>query len=90
MYLHRNLSGKYRVSPISGGGTHFDDLKKETDHTYKNGIYIFWEEPRYVSLVESDAELSDFYFANGSLSGKYFELLSYLSDDKKTAMHWNI
>lgn len=83
-YLHRNISGKYRVSPISGNDNCFEDLKRQSNFSYQNGIYIYWGSPRLISLIETDADLGDFYFANGSFSGKKFELLSYASDNKRT------
>jgi hypothetical protein len=83
VYLHRNLSGKYRVSPIAGDPALFEALKRESTHVLQNGIYVHWDIPRPVSLVESDPEITDFYLANGSFSGKRYELLSYSTDDKK-------
>lgn len=82
VFLHRNLSGKYRVSAISEDAAPFEFLKKEAIHTFPNGVYIFFGTPRLVPLLRSDAELQDFFFANGGLSGKRFELLSYFTDDK--------
>jgi len=82
-YLHRNLSGKYRVSVISGEPSFFEHLKRESTHVLQNGIYVYWDSHRIVTLAESDPDLSDFYFANGSFSGKKYELLSYSTDNKK-------
>ena len=82
VFLHRNLSGKYRVSAISQDTAPFDFLKKKSIHTFPNGVYIFFGTPRLVPLLISDAELQDFFFANGGLSGRRFELLSYSTDDK--------
>lgn len=42
-----------------------------------NGIYIFLRTPRIVPLIQSDPELKDFFFANGGMTGKRFEMLSY-------------
>lgn len=82
-YLYRNISGKYRVSEICDTGGVFDYLKKETRHSLPNGVYLFLgNAPRLVPLIQSDAELRDFYFANGKFNGKRFELLSYVTDDK--------
>lgn len=81
-YLYRNLSGKYRVSPITDNVAAFDYLKKENDHALHNGVYLFISSPRYVPLVQSDPELQDFLFANGGMTGKRFELLSYCTDNK--------
>lgn len=82
-YIQRNLSGKYRVSLISESSNDFDHLRRESTHLLQNGVYINWDIPRFVSLIESDPDLTDFYFANGSFSGKKYELLSYLTDNKK-------
>ncbi len=81
-YLHRNYSGKYRVSNITQAGTQFEHLKKDATVSLPNGIYIYFDKPRLVSLLQSNAELQDFYFANGSLTNKCFELISYFTDDK--------
>ena len=62
-YLYRNLSGKYRVSAITSNVAVFDFLKKENDHTFQNGVYIFLGSPRFVPLIQSDPELKDFLFA---------------------------
>lgn len=81
-YLYRNLNGKYRVSPITDDVTPFDLLKKGRDHSFPNGVYLHLGAPYLVPLIASDPELQDFFFANGGLSGKRFELLSYFTDDK--------
>lgn len=86
VFLYRNLNGKYRVSAISKGNTApFDFLKREKDHSYKNGIYCFTDSIRRVELLYSDPELTNYYFPNGSFSdkNKEFEALSYIDDQKK-------
>jgi hypothetical protein len=80
-YLHRNLSGKYRVTPLSSDVTPFQHLKKVTDKTFPNGIYVQYSEPRRVELLQSDADLSDLYLPNGGFGPKKYELLSYLSGE---------
>ena len=82
-YLHRNLSGKFRVSPITEESADFSFLKQAQDHQFQNGVYLFMGAPRQILLMHSDPELRDFFFANGGLTGKKFEMLSYYSDDKK-------
>ena len=84
VYLYRNLSGKYRVSPIGNATKYFDHLKKEKNYTYKNGIYIWWSKPRYIPFISSDPELSDFFIANGSFGKEHYELLSYNTDNRQT------
>lgn len=81
-YLHRNLSGKYRVSAITPEVAPFDFLKHRQDIQFPDGVYIFFGTPRRVPLIQSDPELHDFYFANGGLKAKTYELLSYNTDDK--------
>ena len=80
-YLHRNLSGKYRVSPITKG-TEFNYLKLSNDIQLEDGVYVFFDAPKCVRLIQSDSELQDFYFPNGSLKNHTYELISYASSDR--------
>lgn len=83
VHLHRNFSGKYRVSSICGDPTPFNYLKSDAGHSLQNGIYISWGgDPRRVSLMQTTQELQDFYFANGNFSARKFEFLSYYSGDR--------
>lgn len=90
VYLHRNLSGKYRVSSVSGDPSPFEYLKRESTHVLQNGIYIYWDCPRVVSLTESDPDLTDFYFANGSFSGKNTNYSLILPTTRNTATRKHI
>ncbi|AEG70763.1 NB-ARC domain-containing protein [Ralstonia solanacearum] len=85
-HLHRNYSGKYRVLPISTDLSHdsspFEFLKRESHHSLPNGIYVYLGDFRRVPLISAGPELRDFFFANGGLGSKKFEMLSYLTDDK--------
>jgi hypothetical protein len=82
-YLYRNLSGTYRVTPITEGVDAFDELKKVSDKSYPDGVYLFAGSPRLVSFLESDADLTDFFFPNGSFGKRTYECLSYATDNKK-------
>lgn len=82
-HLYRNLNGKFRVSPITENVTDFGFLKQAQDRQFPNGVYLFMGAPRQILLMGSDAELRDFFFANGGMTGKKFEMLSYYSDDKR-------
>lgn len=82
-YLYKNLSGKYRVSSIGSNSGKFDFLKKEKNHNYENGIYIYFGRPKKIPLMESDPELTDFFIVNGNFTDKNFELLSYITDSRK-------
>ena len=81
-HLYRNLNGKYRVSAITQNVECFSFLKKPQDVHYANGLYLYMGGPRRINIMHTDPELKDFFFANGGLSGKKYELLSYYSDDK--------
>ncbi|XUL89660.1 hypothetical protein ACQ86D_26005 [Streptomyces galilaeus] len=66
IYLHRNISGKYRLSVISGDPSDFSYLKSEKDHVYVDGIHIaFNERLARLPLIHSDVDINDFYMANG-------------------------
>ncbi len=81
-HLYRNMNGKFRVSPITEDVADFGFLKKVQDRQFPNGVYLFMGAPRQIALMGSDAELRDFFFANGGMTGKKYEMLSYYSDDK--------
>lgn len=84
-YLHRNLSGKYRVINFGGDENIFSSLKTSSAFTqvpYQDGIYIYFDAPRRVDLIYSNSEVSDFFFPNGAFSGKRFELHSPITDDR--------
>ncbi len=76
-FLHRNLSGKYRVTPLGGSALAFDELKKRRDVSLPNGVYVVFSGRRYVDLIHADPDAADFLYPNGSFSSKSFELLSY-------------
>ena len=82
-YLYKNLSGKYRVSSIGNNSKEFDFLKREKNHVFENGVYIYFGKPKKIPLIESDQELTDFFIANGNFKDKNFELLSYITDSRK-------
>ena len=82
VYLHRNLSGKYRVSTIGNPCGNFDYLKSEPDHSLSNGIYVHFGSHRLVRLFQSDPDLSDFFLPNGAFTNTKYDLLSYTTDDK--------
>lgn len=78
-YLHQNLSGKYRVSPISGDMSAFDRYKSATGAKIENGIYVDLGEHVRIPVIESSAELRDFYFMNGGFTSTKYECISYAS-----------
>ncbi|EMN4467597.1 NB-ARC domain-containing protein [Aeromonas dhakensis] len=82
LHLHRNLSGKYRVTPINDDISEFSHLTKKNDLNYANGIYLKIGELRKINLIETNSDLRDFYISNGGMSNKKYELLSYETDDR--------
>jgi len=88
-YLHRNLSGKYRVTRLSDRAESFDPLKNSVTATkwgsLPDGMYINYDRPRHVELLESDSELTDIFVPNGGFTNKKFEMLSLISDIRKQA-----
>lgn len=81
-YLHRNLSGKYKVSNISEDAQRFHYLKSERNSSYENGVYIFINDPIKVELLTSNSDITDFLFPNGGFNQKRFEIISYITGDK--------
>jgi NB-ARC domain len=84
-YLHRNLSGKYRVLEVGGDPSPFTHLKTSDAinlQPYPNGVYMYLDIPRRVELLYSNVDLSDFFFPNGAFNGKRFELHSLITDDR--------
>lgn len=85
-YLHRNVSGKYRVSAISADSSVFAKLKTsyaiQNKVAFSDGIYVdFAGEIVRVELMLSDPDLLDVFYMNGGVSGKRFEWLSYSTGD---------
>jgi len=91
-YLHRNLSGKYRVSPLLGKCEAFDYLKRTRDEILPNGVFIDLNGPVHVRLIFSDADLRDLFVPNGNFKGNTFEVLSFTTNDtvRKDGSSWSI
>lgn len=86
-YLHRSLSGKYRVIDIGGDGSKFAWLKTAaaiSGENYPNGVYMWGGQPRRVELVTTDLDTSDFFLPNGAFNGRTYELHSLISDSRLT------
>ena len=81
VYLHRNLSGKYRVSPLLGDPAPFDYLKKTRDFRFPDGVFLDLTGPVHVPLVFSDPGLLDIFLPNGNHRSGTFDALSYITND---------
>ncbi|MGH6895807.1 MAG: hypothetical protein ACRD1R_07265 [Acidobacteriota bacterium] len=79
VYLHRNLSGKYRVTRLSDTAQSFEYLKRCTTETMPDGVYIYFDQPCHVELVHSDVDFVDFFLANGNFTERRHEYLSYIT-----------
>lgn len=86
-YLHKNLSGKYRVTRLSETDSQFgilkgskipDDMKSLSD-----GVYIYIGLPCRVDFLESDPDATDFFLPNGAFTDSKYELISYLTDSRR-------
>ena len=80
-YLHRNLSGKYRVSALLGDTASFDYLKRERDVQLSNGVFLYLSRPVHVPLVFSGPDVLDIALPNGNHQGGAFDTLSYVTNE---------
>ena len=80
-YLHRNLSGKYRITKLCKNDATFDSLRgaQAAREHYPNGVYVSIGRPLRVELAESNVDASEFFLANGGFNEKRFEMISYAS-----------
>lgn len=86
-YLHRNLSGKYWPVSLGGDQSNFAQLKTATaakGENFPDGVYLWVDKPRAVSLLKSDLDTSDFFVPNGAFKEKNgtYELHSPITDDR--------
>jgi energy-coupling factor transporter ATP-binding protein EcfA2 len=85
-FLHRTLSGKYRVVPYTANSSDFDNLKTaeaiQKQINYDDGIYIYFDKPYKINLIYTEVDSQDFFFPNGNFTNKTFEVLSYVTNKK--------
>ena len=85
-YLHRNLSGKYKVTELGGDTSKFSELKTVSaalGENYLDGVYLWADEPKRVDLLHSDVDASDFFVPNGAFNEKNYELHSLITDSRR-------
>lgn len=85
VFLRRNLNGKYRVTTLTEDASHFEYLKSNRTTTLADGVYTHYDDITFIELLYSDPDASDFFFPNGGYNAKKFDLISYISDSKKSA-----
>lgn len=83
-HLRRSLSLKYRVSSFGGDREVFAHLTREADHSLLDGTYVFLDAPRPAGLLFTDPDLTDFLLPNGNYRSGRFEVLSYITDERRT------
>ena len=82
VYLHRNLSGSYRVRPLLNECSSFDYLRGTRDVQLPNGVFFRLNDqahPIHVPLIFFDSDSNDIFLPNEKLTGKKFETLSYFT-----------
>jgi hypothetical protein len=96
-YLQEQLSGVYRVTSWTMSAKYnnfYERLRQERlSNQIQEGVYIFWgdedtnsqEDLAYVELIVSDIDARDYYYPNGGWDGKQYELMSYITNDRKHA-----
>ncbi|MYC24500.1 MAG: hypothetical protein F4X56_01110 [Gammaproteobacteria bacterium] len=97
VYLHQNLSGKYRVSALLGNTVSLDYLKRTTNFRLQSGVYVQLEaqsDPsklRYVPLIYTTPEIHDIALPNGNFEKGKFETLSYVTNTvgKESGARWS-
>jgi NB-ARC domain len=85
VFLKRNLSLKYNVIPLGVSTKAFDELKSDKSRSlsFADGVYIDFGQPVRVELIDSTAELVEFFYPNGHFRSKKMEWLSYVSGTRK-------
>jgi NB-ARC domain len=85
-HLHRNLSGKYRVTALSASSGRFKHLRESRSDNLPDGIYLHaGAAPLKVELFAVDSSLSDFYLPNGQFRGSQYEEIAYATNKKQRA-----
>src|SRR6185437_9679520 len=60
-YLHRNLSGKYRISAVCGDQSVFDHLRSSKTESLQDGLYFRADGLIRTDLVFTDVDATDFF-----------------------------
>lgn len=84
-YLHRNLSGKYRIVGLGGDQEAFAPLKKSgasVSENYPNGVYVHADKLMRVDLITTDLDATDFFVPNGAFRKDTYELHSLITDSR--------
>lgn len=91
-HIHRNLSGKYRVSPLLGGCADFAYLKSTKEEGIQNGVYVSIDGLHLLPFIYSNVGIDDILVPNGNFKSKEFEVLSFITNEvaRKNGSSWSI
>ena len=97
VYLHKNLSGKYRVSSLLNYTLPFDYLKSTSNFRFQNGVYFALHEnndatePIRAPLIFTDPDILDVALPNGNYNNQTFEVLSYVTNSisRQDGSNWS-
>ena len=97
VYLHRNYSLKYRVSPLLSDCSSFDYLKSTRDVLLPNGVFLSLNDqnekarPLQVPLIFADSNLLDIFLPNGNHKAKTFQVISYVTNavERRDGSAWS-
>lgn len=84
-YLHRNLSGKYKVVNLGGDPAPFEKLKSApaiSGENYAAGVYMWAGGYKRVEFIHTDLDVSDFFLPNGAFRSGTYELHSLITDSR--------
>ncbi|MBW4444355.1 MAG: hypothetical protein KME10_24680 [Plectolyngbya sp. WJT66-NPBG17] len=81
-YLQCNLSGKAGIFRLTEDVVPFEPLRKTSTPFIQDGVYVCFDQPVRVELIESDRNTNDFFYPNGRFRGNRFEMLSYITGNK--------
>ena len=98
VHLHKNWSGKYRVSPLLNDSEPFDYLRRTSESRLPDGVYLDLQDKSGFSthlpvpLLFTGPELLDIWLPNGNYRKGSFEVLSYISNDlhRLNGEQWSI
>ena len=88
-YVRKNLSGKFDVRVFNDGDSKFASIKNSNEewapHAQNgDGIYVSINNLFFkVSLLHEDLSILDFYLPNGGYSKNKYELISYITGQKR-------
>jgi hypothetical protein len=83
VYLRRNLSNKYNVTPFGPTSKAFDNLKGDKSMSLTDGVYVDFGAQVRVDMIECLVDLIDFFYPNGHFGRKKMEWLSYVSGTRR-------